>query len=123
MDLTAPDASSRNTNPSTSTPLPRRRNAATVTERLNLEDILRELHGRGINCGVATSPPANIRAWIQFGAAERNIVDFSQEIVGDALFWAGEQDQIARWLKETADRLFGPPSAEDVAASRSFVVD
>ena len=89
--------------------------------RLNLKDVLRELHAREINCGVIPTPPAHIRAFIDLGNPRHEIADFGQVTIGDEDFWAGEPDQIARWMKETADRLLEPPSEKQIEAARRFI--
>lgn len=91
-------------------------------ERLSLEDVLRELHAREINCSVIPAPPAHIRAFVDIGNARRKMADFGQVTIGDEDFWAaGQPDQIARRMKETADGLLGPPSEKQVEAARRFL--
>lgn len=70
-----------------------------MNRRPTLDDVLHELSRRGILCGMATLPGGDIRAWIEVDGALVEGVDFepSQEV----------SDQIAFWLKETADRVYG----------------
>ena len=64
-----------------------------------LDDVLHELTGRAILCGMATLPGGNIRAWIEVDGALVEGVDFDPSGV--------VSDEVASWLKETADRIHG----------------
>jgi hypothetical protein len=91
-------------------------------ELLGLEEVLREMHEREISCGVGTSPAAHISAWIEDCGGLR-IAEFTQETIDGERFWPGRPDQIARWLKETADRLYGPPDEAVLMRADRFLLE
>lgn len=73
----------------------------TMQWRLGLDDVLLDLCARGIQCGVATMPGGSMRAWIEVDGV---LIEGHFEASPTA------SDQIASWLKETADGLHGPLS-------------
>ena len=75
-----------------------------------IDDVLRDLSHRGIECGLATLPGGRIRTWIEVDGALIEGNDF--EAANDV------SDQVAQWLMETADSVYGalPDNVVDARA-------
>lgn len=70
----------------------------TMDWRPTMDDVLQDLCERGIQCGMATMPSREIRAWIEVdGELIEERVEPSPRV----------SDQIAFWLRENADRIHG----------------
>lgn len=69
-----------------------------MDRRPTIDDMLRGLCERGIQCGIATMPSGEMRVWIEVdGTLIEEYVEPSPRV----------SDQIAFWLRETTDRAYG----------------
>lgn len=83
----------------------------TADNRTAIEDVLLELRARGVRCGLVSLCNGTVGAWL----------DLDGVIVGGSHFvHDAPLDEIARWLKETADQRERSVSGNVIDASRRF---
>ena len=81
-----------------------------MEHRSRIDEVLRDLSQRGIECGLATLPGGRVRTWIDVDGILIEGDDF--EATHEA------SDKIAQWLQETAEAVFGrlPDNVVDARA-------
>ena len=85
-----------------------------MSEPLSLEAVLRELAERKICCGILTTSSNTVLVWL---ARDGQVLEGAEHMLPLS---SNVPDQIARWLKETADRLCGPaPSGRARRSNRT----
>lgn len=73
-----------------------------MSEPLSLEAVLRELAERKICCGILTTARNTVLVWL---ARDGEVIEGAEHMMPLS---SNMPDLIARWLKDTADRLYGP---------------
>jgi hypothetical protein len=91
---------------------PRSEARSDVPESLSLEAVLRELAERKICCGILTTARNTVLVWL---ARDGEVIEGAEHMMPLS---SNMPDLIARWLKDTADRLYGPAPPGPARRSR-----